>query len=164
LLREYINSFDFNQKNWNRPKKRNVSSIYLPVNRKKTKIKDISIFLDISGSVSKKDLQDFLSLLNNLFLTKLVKEINVYTFNVKIQERFNLKSDFNDFSIKSGGGTDYSCFDTVDKTDLSICITDGQCDRFPITNFPNIWLITGKYKNQDFKPKMGKVIFRDCLD
>ncbi|HAH56281.1 MAG TPA: hypothetical protein DCM02_13620 [Flavobacterium sp.] len=100
------------------------------------------IAVDVSGSITKKEIELAFTIINRLFKYG-IKTLEFFAFDTEIKgSKYNLKKPSKEFEVKGRGGTDFQCvFDyakTKQKIDGIIIITDGYA------SLPDIYLIPPK--------------------
>lgn len=111
---------------------------------------------DVSGSISSKDIQRFLSIINRFFSYG-VKTITVLTFDTIIQQQFELKKAKSELQIIGRGGTSFQPVINFYEADSSykglIIFTDGYSFRPYISKKKKVlWILSGKAEYDDAKP------------
>ena len=118
----------------------------------------ILVGVDTSGSIGKKDLEDFFSEINHIYKTGV--SVTVVECDTKIQNVFKYEGK-EDINISGRGGTELSPVVNYYKEhkEFTVCIlfTDGYCNT-QLENCQNlIWVITSNgNKSQNYTP--GKVV------
>lgn len=134
-------------------------------------LKDVKICIDTSGSISEKDLAEFIAHVRKLFKQYKVNAELIY-WDAKVQSGGNLKDakDIGKVQIMGGGGTDPSCiFEYLDekraKVITTIVLTDGYFgfsakkveEKHWAKKYKNtIWIIC-RNGMKDFKAPFGRV-------
>jgi len=149
ILHRYISDsipFDYT---YSKPSRRSFSmGIYQP--KMKKEALDIVTFIDVSGSIQSKELQEFVSEL--VGIGKSFDNINMefITWDTKANNRYQLnKSDINDISelkINGGGGTDFTkVYDYLDENSIRpkiiIFFTDGYADYPNEERYKTLWVL-----------------------
>ncbi len=104
--------------------------------------------VDVSGSISSDDLQNFFSIINRFFCYG-VKMIHVVAFDAQIKQEFDLKKAKTQISIIGRGGTDFQCvvdyYEEHPEYQGMILFTDGYAPSPQIKKVKKImWILTGK--------------------
>lgn len=139
-----------------RPNRRFISQgLYLPGVLKENL--HVIAMVDTSGSVSQKELKDFLSELRGILHSHENVKIDVLIHDTKIHKVHTLQKndDFKSVKAIGGGGTSHiDCFEWVEKNGgnarLVIGFTDGH-SQFP-EKAPRqevLWVLSGRYVNKD---------------
>lgn len=162
LLKRYFKDTAKTDYSMQRPNKRFMQSgMYLP-GMKSDALVNIAVGVDISGSVSDSDFQQFVSDTHSVMKTFKPKKIDFIQFDTKIQHHDVLRSlgDFKKLSFTGRGGTcprELLEWAIINKPKVLLIYTDGE---FYTENLPNytgnvLWLI---HNNPSFKAPMGDVI------
>lgn len=162
LLASYLIDKMKDDYSWKKPNKR-YTQCYLPSIETVDTIKDIAIFIDTSGSVDNKMVNDFV---------KEVKEIvNVFKKDIQVLYIDNVlqgidvirHDDEVTLNIKGGGGTSYCPgFEWAEDKEIGLALyfTDGYCSKFPSPpSFDTIWVINSR---KNFSPPFGEIIKTIC--
>jgi predicted metal-dependent peptidase len=150
LLYRYITAEIPTDYDYSRPSKKfYATGIYLPRLMKENI--DIVAVIDTSGSIDKKDLEDFMA--EVVGITKSFSNIHVTLLvcDTKIQAEYEIKNGFNvnDINMKGGGGTDITCIrdwiaENKPYTKLWVYLTDGVTEFNGENPYHAIWVITRK--------------------
>lgn len=128
---------------WYRPNKRYGS--YAPGSTN-DKVPFINVYIDTSGSISHKELNEFLAVMDG-FLKNSSKRCNLGFWHTELYDvtKYKLGTKINEGNIQSGG-TDPTCVvEHIEnkKPDLSIVLTDGHYDKSRIKLTQKvIWVIS----------------------
>lgn len=172
LIRKYLIAYQQGDLSYSKPDKRMYwqEAIYPgPVPSRAGKVKDVKICIDTSGSISDKDLQEFLGHIKKLVRQFKVEAELIY-WDAEVESAGNLTSinDIKRVAIKGGGGTDPSCVfkyfdDKRARPILTVMLTDGYImdsglneKGWPKKYKDTIWIIS-KDGSKNFKPPFGKV-------
>lgn len=163
ILRKYLTSFSKSDYSFQRPRRRYLPDHYLP-SLYSNSLMDITVGVDISGSVSDYEFKTFISEIAGIFKTMKPKKITLIQFDTRIQSVDEL-TGFNDLmkvSFTGRGGTDIGelvKWTNENKPQLLMVFTDGEFDFRDYQTKQNVlWLIHG---NSRFKPTFGKTIHYD---
>lgn len=160
ILSRHFREFDKTEFTYKKPNRRFFPEHYFP-SMHGSKLEDLAIAVDISGSVTDVEFKYFVSEITSIFRMGRPKNITVIQFDTRIchvntvsniQELLNIK-------FSGRGGTDIKPvidWANENKPKLMLVFTDGEF-RIPVakTKVNWVWLIHGSYK---FKPLFGKVI------
>jgi predicted metal-dependent peptidase len=154
LLNKFFNDLAETRHTWKRPSRR-YTTMYLPSRYKdEGKLAKLNYYLDISGSVTQKDILRFNSEFDYVKRTYAPKEMVQILFNTHIIKRTVIKDSdlFTDSIIRTGGGTSlYHVREDIieSKPTAAIIFTDLECSPMATLPFsvPIIWVIVGKVKN-----------------
>jgi len=171
LLYKYITSQIPVDYNWGRPSKKSHSlGIYLPAVEKETI--DVMAWVDTSGSISHKELSEFISEISSICRSFKNVELTVGDCDCKVNGIYNLKNanpyevvDKIGKNLKGGGGTSHiPVFNWIKKhkpnAKFVICFTDLWTDFPPVNTVkqPVLWVVAGNWRNDVNKVPFGKVI------
>lgn len=163
-LRRYTSTVKKNDYSFSKFNKKYMP-IYIPALHSED-VSVIAMALDVSGSITKEDANNFMSEIHSIMKRVKPKEIIVYIFNhglVKV-ERVKKVSDIENISFRSSGGTDINPVlehikDNHIKPKVLLIFSDMY---FPMVeekiNFPTIWVA---FDNPDFESEQGKTIHYD---
>lgn len=121
--------------------------------------------VDTSASIKEEDLHKFAGELMTMYRTG--AEITIIEFDSKVQSLYKFTGKIDDFKIKGGGGTNIvAAFEKINeekmKTDIVICLTDGDGPAPDVYKKPLIWLLTQKgkvpYRKDRTKVDYGHII------
>ena len=169
LLYKYITNQIPIDYSWARPSKKSYSChTYLPSVVKESL--DLVIAIDTSGSISKDELTEFFSQILgildqfsnvNLTIMDCDAEINSVT---KLQRA--TMDDINRLELRGGGGTSHlPVFEWMDNNmpsaKLIICFTDGYTTFPRESSIPTLWVVAGRYRQDEKSFPFGDVIFLD---
>lgn len=145
---------------WSVPNTRHplADKIILPGNSD-TEIDPVTVVIDTSGSISEKQITQFVSEVAKLI--SYTQEITVYTTDAKVHETVKVRSVpelLKNVKFKGYGGTDFTdVFEKINKnTSCVVFFTDGMAtypSKHP--NYPVLWVLT-KHNNI---PPFGKVTY-----
>jgi len=162
LLRRFVDTTARNDFSWFPPNRRFVySGIYLP-SLKSQELKNVTLAMDTSGSITDEDLQAFEAEVRAI-IQDYRANCKVIYCDARVQnvEEFDADTPV-ELHPKGGGGTDFRpAFNLIEECgEYPVCMiyqTDGYCSRFPEEpSYPVMWIITRK--NEGFKPPFGEVI------
>lgn len=108
LLQRFVNDFVNSDFTWTRPNKRFMPEFYLPGN-KSDSIRNLTVAIDTSGSVSESDLNAMLSEIQYIFDTVNPVELTLIDCDTRINHIYNCDSNTEIQSLKftGGGGTSF---------------------------------------------------------
>ena len=162
VLKRYLKCISANcKRTWQMPNRR-YQNMYLPGTKKKrNSLAHLMYFLDVSGSITKKEAQTFVSEIRYVKNTFNPKLMTVCQFDTEILETklYQDKDKFNDFDLISGMGTSYEKIHELieeKKPDCAIIFTDLEAKPMAETSVPVLW-ITDKANGQAWV-KTGEVI------
>lgn len=106
------------------------------------------VAVDVSGSIDRKDLENFFSIINQFFSYG-VESIHVITFDVEIKQESELKKAYKKINVFGRGGTDFQCavdyYEKHNEYQGMIIFTDGYADPPTVKkNKQILWILTGK--------------------
>lgn len=131
-------------------------------------IPNVVVAIDVSGSVSNNELQEFISETAHIIRTARTP-VHLILCDADLQKywrKMNLGKLLKGVDIKGRGGTDYRpVFAFIKKKKIKphiiIYFTDGYCKDFPPNpRVPTIWVLPKEGKT-DFKPPFGEVLRMD---
>lgn len=149
---------------WNRPNKR--YNVYAP-GTKNGNLPLLSFYIDTSGSISHKELNEFLSIMENFLKVGVRRcKIALWHTSLYLKKPHKFRQRFRSDELSSGG-TDITCAmeDIVEsRPDLSIVLTDGYYDESKIKPNSEVIFIISKGGNKDHPMKgVGKTILLENL-
>lgn len=163
ILRKYLTSFSKSDYSFKKPNKRFMPEYYLP-SMVSHSLMNITVAVDISGSVTDHEFHTFVSEIAGILKTMKPKEITLIQFDTRIQSIDVLKNtnDLMNVDFTGRGGTDIQeliNWTNENKPQLLMVFTDGEF-RFKNTSTKQnvLWIIHG---NKAFKPEFGKAIHYD---
>lgn len=133
VLRAYMTDKLAKRITWKKPNRRH-EDIFLPARvRKDDALREITFYLDTSGSVSDKQIQIFASEVRHIHKHYLPKKLNIVFFDTDIckETTYTRTSNIKDMSIIGRGGTDLRCVHEhmlKTKPDIAVVLSDLQCD------------------------------------
>lgn len=148
ILERYMTSLTRGEYSWSRPNRRYASEYYLPSTGSIAQMGEVVIQIDVSGSISKLELDHY-----NGHLKRIVEQCNpskvhvIYTdTRVVKHETFEPGEEFA-LSFYSGGGTHMPAgFDFLAKEGIDpevfVCLTDGYTDFGSDPGYPVVWCIS----------------------
>jgi predicted metal-dependent peptidase len=149
ILHRHMTNLTRGDYTWSRPNRR-FTNCYLPSTGKVAKMGAVAILVDVSGSISKLELDHY-----NGHLKAIVEQCNPETVHVlyvdtKVQRHDEFRSG-EEFALEfySGGGTDLECaYDYLAEhgvePEVFVALTDGYTDFTPskAPNYPVLWCIS----------------------
>lgn len=165
ILERYMTALtpdDYSFKKFNR---RYMPDFYFPTLRSES-LDNVAVIVDASGSVSQKELTQFLSEISAIHSRLKPNKLTVVGFDTRINsvdEVSHFDDIYNKVDIKGGGGTliePVMEWINTNQPALSIIFTDGEFYNIPeeTNNNQIIWAI---YNNENFQIPFGKVIHYD---
>lgn len=152
LVREWADRVTRDDFNWRAPNKRYMAQqgIYLPCMYSE-EIGTVVIILDVSGSISDPQYQQFASEISGILMELNCEVVAMYVdTDVRRVDYFTQEDLPLRIETTGGGGTDFRPgFEEVEKLDLDpvglIYFTDMECNRFPekTPEYPVIWVKYG---------------------
>ena len=133
---------------------------YFPSNEDMNKLEHIMVAFDVSGSVSEKQAEHFLSEIKKMFNNCSPEKLTMMTFNTQIVEtkEFTDENQFTKMNLRMGGGTALEpVFDWVEKAkpNFIVVFSDLWCDRIAKCSVPTIWVCID---NPNATVEFGKLI------
>lgn len=160
ILQKYLTQYTKSDYTFKRPNRRFFPDHYLPSMCHST-LMDITVAVDISGSVLDEEFKSFVSEIVSIFKMMKPKKITLIHFDTKIQHIDEITSfrDLMNVKFTGRGGTDIGeviGWANNNKPQLLLFFTDGGF-RFKHydTKRDVLWMI---HNNPGFTPKFGKVI------
>jgi predicted metal-dependent peptidase len=159
VLERYMTERMQNDLTWSRPNRRYMPNWYLPVLQSVGAMGEMVVQVDISGSVSRKEIEYY-----NGHLKRIIEQCNpakvhvIYT-DTEVQHHDEFESDEEvNINFHSGGGTDMRAgFDYIAQKGIEpVCVvtlTDGDTPFPNSTDVPSIWCISS-----DIKSSVGETI------
>jgi predicted metal-dependent peptidase len=156
ILRDFIAAAAPSDYRWTPPNRRYIASgLYLPSVERRG-LGEIVIAVDTSGSIGKRELEQFAAEISAISEEAQPEAIHVVYCDAAVQSVQELQaSDTVCLEPKGGGGTDFRpAFDWVNEKDITpsclIYLTDLCCDSFPETpDYPVLW-VTGSRRTAPF--------------
>lgn len=150
LLQKYLQALLPSDYTWaRRSKKSMATNIYMP-NILKEKI-DVVVMIDLSGSIGKKEMTEFLSeiiALSKAFSQQI--DMRLLTHDTKVHNDYKVSNGSIDkikkLKLCGGGGTDFQeplnyIEEKRIKPECLIWLTDGYGDKFKKPKYPIIWIL-----------------------
>jgi predicted metal-dependent peptidase len=148
ILERYMTERVKNDYSWARPNRRYMPDHYLPVMDGVGAMGEVVFQIDISGSVSKQEIQHYNGHGKRIVEQCRPAKVHVIYTDTKVQkhEVFDRPEDFN-IQFYSGGGTDMRAgFDYIEKAGIEpevvVTLTDGYTPWPSSTAYPAIWCIS----------------------
>lgn len=160
ILRKFFNSFAKNDYTFKRPNRRYFPKYHLP-SLYSTSLMDISIAVDISGSVSDEDFLRFVSEIASILKKHKPKNITIIQFDTEIKsvDTVGDMAELMKIRFTGRGGTAISPvieWANENKPQLLLFFTDGEFRFYGNdTKVNTVWLI---HNNEGFLAPFGKVI------
>jgi predicted metal-dependent peptidase len=163
LLRRFVDTAAKNDYSWSPPNRRYAYlGVYLPSLRSQ-ELKNITMVLDTSASITQDNLRSFASELRSIVEDYRANATVMYCDSKVAGVEYFDSNDTLDLHPKGGGGTDFCPpFEKIERDgECPACLiyqTDGKCYSFPATPpYPVLWVLTEK--NLSFNPPFGEVLF-----
>lgn len=167
ILRQAIKksvSFADRTSTWKRPNKRYKE--YSP-GTNLGKVPNLSIYIDTSGSISHRELNEFLSVLES-FLKAGTRKcfLGLWHTSLYYKKKYKMRQRFDQAGLQSGGTDVTGVMEDINKTkpDLSLVLTDGYFDQTVEPKAQTIFIIS-KGGNKDFhwKNKFKTIYLEDLM-
>ena len=164
ILIKYLNKYTKSDHSWRRPNRRFMPEFYLP-SLHSTALVDLTIAVDISGSVSDHEFKTFVSEIAGIFRMLTPEKITLIQFDTEIKSVDAIKGfkDLMDVNFTGRGGTDFEpvlqwAQTKSNTTQLLLVFTDGDF-RFKTKTYKGdvLWLIHNDEQKR-FNPPYGKTI------
>lgn len=161
ILQKYLNSFAKNDYSWRKPNRRFFPEHHMP-SLHGEKLMDLTIAVDISGSVSEHDFKVFVTEVASIFRMMNPEKITLIQFDTKIHhvDKVGSIKELMGLTFTGRGGTDVTPvmeWAQEKKPQLLMVFSDGEF-HMPGTKPRNsevLWLI---HNNPKFEPPFGKTI------
>jgi len=165
LLSQYMHVMFKASKSYAKPNRRTAwnKKLILKAPKTETKLGDLLVYMDVSGSCSDEDIIDMFSELHHIMSKYKPDSIVFSTFNTSIQETFVIKGvDDIPPNLEVSGGTEIQCvIDHIDKHPNKVCLSvlmsDMWSDEF--TKPKNTPLLMLVVNNPEYKSNIGEVIY-----
>lgn len=164
ILQNYMSAYAKEDYRWAKPNRKYLPDYYLPSQQSEAMGK-ISVAIDTSASVSQQQLTEFLSEVNDIFVSLKPSEMEVITFDTRIQSVSKLEEgdDIDDIELSGGGGTRIKpVFNHFmdNPPEVAIIFTDGEFSGIKVDpEYDIIWII---YQNDKFcMDNIGETIYAD---
>lgn len=162
IVKKYFRRFDKNDYTWKKPSRRFFPDHYIPT-LSGTKLIDLAIAVDISGSVSDHDFNVFVTEVHALMKGMRPAKITLIQFDTELHHVDEVKTVQELLKLKfhGRGGTDvHPVMDWAKehKPELLMVFSDGDFYQPELPRKPQsdvLWLI---HNNQRFSPNFGKVV------
>jgi len=162
LLRRFVDVNARNDYSWFPPNRRFIHTGVILPSLRSQELKNITLVMDTSGSITGDDLKAFGSEVRAIVEDYRTNATVIYCdSDVQRVEVFG-EGDAVELHPEGGGGTDFRPpFNHIEKTgEYPVCLiyqTDGECNWFPqVPDYPVLWVLTRK--NNSFNPPFGEVI------
>jgi predicted metal-dependent peptidase len=134
---------------WARPNRRFIgSNLYMPSTGKTPSMGELVVQVDISGSVSKQEIEYYNGHLKRIVEQCKPTKVHVIYTDTQVQKHETFEGD-DEFGINfySGGGTHMPAgFEYLDEQgiepDVFVCLTDGYTDFGEQQSYPTVWCIS----------------------
>jgi predicted metal-dependent peptidase len=150
ILERYMTSYTRGDYTWSRPNRRFADIAYLPSTGKVAEMGEIVVQVDVSGSISQRELAHY-----NGHLSRIIEQCNpervhvLYVDTAVCKHQVFEQGEEVTLEFYSGGGTDMEAgFDFIAKEGIDpevfVCLTDGYTD-FNVANapsYPVLWCIS----------------------
>jgi predicted metal-dependent peptidase len=128
-IRDRIQGYDISDYTWiKRHKNSRATGVYLPDNLKESI--SCRVYFDTSGSVSNKELNQYLSEVKDIFKQFRNAYVELITFDTEINNKIILEEDVTEIDCKGRGGTDFQAVfkdEDIENNDLVVIFSDGEC-------------------------------------
>ncbi|MEM5400804.1 vWA domain-containing protein [Paraburkholderia unamae] len=149
ILERYMVSFTRQEVSWKRPNKRFAAhGIYLPTRAKHPSMGTLVCQIDVSGSISEKELAAYNGHLSRIIADVHPKKVHVLYVDTQVQkhQEFNAGDEVK-LEFYSGGGTHMPAgFSYIEEhgieCDVFVCLTDGYTGFDQDPGFPTVWCIS----------------------
>lgn len=163
LLRQFVDTNAKNDYQWFPPSRRHAGNGLILPSLRSQELKNVTMALDTSGSISESDLASFEAEVRAVVEDYRADTTVIYCdAQVQHVEHFDADTPV-ELSPKGGGGTDFRPpFEYIEQSgeEQPVCMiyqTDGWCNRFPeAPDYPVLWVLSRK--NDGFDPPFGEVI------
>jgi predicted metal-dependent peptidase len=153
ILERWMTEKAHYDQSWAKPNRRYLAQdIYLPSIQSQAAMGEIVIQVDISGSVSKREIEHYNGHMKRIIEQTRPEKVHVIYTDTQVQkhETFDQGEEVG-ISFYSGGGTHMPAgFDWVAKNGIEpaafICLTDGYTDFGSSPEYPVIWCISSEVK------------------
>jgi predicted metal-dependent peptidase len=166
ILQNYMSDFAQDDYSWRRPNRRYWPDPYLP-SRHSAALNQLTVGIDVSGSIGDEDMRDFMSEVSYIFETLKPKKLRLMTFDTRVirDEVFGEGDDLKTFSSEGYGGTNVvPLINSLreDAPELCVIFTDGYFSKPYLNDLETslIWIIKGS----KFEISRGEVIYYDQRD
>jgi predicted metal-dependent peptidase len=153
VLERYMTSFIKGDYTWSRPNRRFIGQgVYLPSSGKLPEMGEVVIQVDVSGSISKRELDYY-----NGHLARIIEQCHpervhvLYTDTRVCKHEVFEQGEEMRLEFYSGGGTDMEAgFKFIEEQGIEpavfVCLTDGYTDFNPSSNpaYPVVWCISSE--------------------
>ena len=162
LLRRFVDTNSRNDYQWFPPNRRHIGNGMILPSLRSQELKNVTMALDTSGSISESDLAAFEAEVRSIVEDYRADTTVIYCdAEVQRVEHFDAYTPV-ELSPSGGGGTDFRpVFEHIEQTGeypvVLIYQTDGWCDRFPEEPpYPVLWVLS--QPNDRFTAPFGEVI------
>jgi len=148
ILERYMLSLTRADYTWSRPNRRFAPHHYLPTAGKVAHMGDIVIQVDVSGSISQREVDYYNGHIASIVDLCHPERVHVLYTDTNVQRHDVFECDETPhISMYSGGGTDMEAgFKFCDANnitpDVFVCLTDGYTDFTSAPDFPVVWCIS----------------------
>ena len=157
ILERHMNSFVRGDYSWARPNRRFKQ--YLPSTGQKQTMGTVVVQIDVSGSISKQELDYYNGHLSRIIADCRPEKVHVIYTDTQVQRHVEFdEGEEVTLSFYSGGGTDMEaghawCDEHGIEPDVFVTLTDGYTAYTEAPSFPVIWCVSS-----DKEPTYGEVI------
>lgn len=149
ILERHMTSLVKAEYSWTRPNRRHIGAgVYLPSMGKTPSMGEVVIQVDVSGSISKRELDYYNGHLSSILAQCEPERVHVIYTDTDVQ-RYDVFDKGSEFALTffSGGGTDmYAgikyCEDNGIFPDVFVTLTDGYTPWGKQPSFPTVWCIS----------------------
>ena len=160
LLRKYVTSYIKDDYSWAKPNRR-YQTMYMPsLSGMNPKLKTMNVYIDVSGSVSDEQVNQFMSEVKNIYNLYKLTEVKIFGFSddlsnpLIIKDKWKNKTHFDTtYGTNIGPVVNHI---NKDKAKLNLIFTDGYFDHSPVDMLKGniFWII---YDNPNCIPTKGRV-------
>ncbi len=163
LLRHYFSEFQQDDWSYRRPSRRYEDEI-LPGMASDDRLTTINYYLDVSGSVSDRDILRFNSEIAHIKREFNPETLNLITFDTRLRDFYTFTSDqvFEKIIVTGRGGTSLVGVRQhikANKPDVAVIFSDLECDPMgEVGKVPVLWVVVG---SEHFKGPFGTTVHID---
>jgi predicted metal-dependent peptidase len=151
ILERYMSDYVSQNQTWLKPNRRHIGAgMYLPSTAREPSMGELVVQIDVSGSISKQELDYY-----NGHLSRIAKQCNptkihvIYTDTDVVKHTVFDQGEEVKLEFYSGGGTHMPAgFDWVAEQGIEpcvfVCLTDGYTDFGDAPDYPVVWCISSK--------------------
>jgi predicted metal-dependent peptidase len=150
ILERHMTALTKGDYSWARPNRRFIDVAYLPSYGKIAQMGEVVVQVDVSGSISKQELDHYNGHLKRIIEQCSPERVHVLYTDTQVlrHEVFELGEEFG-LEFYSGGGTDMPAgFDFLAEKGIEpevfVCLTDGYTDFGQPPGYPVVWCISSE--------------------